>query len=342
MKWLTSLSQIMFFGVVLCLAAPNTELVGKKHISNPFINRIEGIVWDPNRRPVENVYVELQNELYSTLDRVQTSSSGRFSFTVSRQGNYVVKVLASNTNYLDAAEPVEIITGVNARGSDSVYLDIYLKFDKRKINTGVTGIAESVFVQEVPDEARKLYKSGVRDIGKNDTKGFDEIEQALKIFPNYYDALNTIGREYVQRKEYQKSFPYLIKSIDINQRSYSSFYALAYAAYKLNFLPEASEAARAATIIQPNSVYAQLLYGTVLRLNGSYENSEKSLLQAKSLNKDVQIGEIHWQLALLYNKIGRNQEAADELEVYLKVQPDVANKKEIKDLIAKLRKDVKK
>ena len=194
---------------------------------------------------MENVYVELQNELYSTLDRVQTSSSGRFSFTVSRQGNYVVKVLASNTNYLDAAEPVEIITGVNARGSDSVYLDIYLKFDKRKINTGVTGIAESVFVQEVPDEARKLYKSGVRDIGKNDTKGFDEIEQALKIFPNYYDALNTIGRGYVQRKEYQKSFPYLIKSIDINQRSYSSFYALAYAAYKLNFLPEATEAARA-------------------------------------------------------------------------------------------------
>lgn len=341
MKWLVSLSQIMFFGIVLCLACPTIKLVDRRHTASPLVNRIEGIVWDPNRRPVENVYVELQNEIYSTLDRVQTSSSGRFSFIVAHQGNYIVKVLANGTNYLDVAEPVEIITGPSPGSSDSVYLDIYLKFDKRRINVGITGITEAVFVQEVPDEARKLYKNGVKNINNNDIKGFDEIEQALKIFPDYYDALNTLGREYVQRKEYQKSFSYLIKSIDINQRSYSSFYALAYAAYKLNHLPEATKAARAAIIIQPNSVYAQLLYGTILRLNGSYEQSEKSLLQAKTLNKNIQIGEIHWQLALLYNKVGRDKEAADELEIYLKVQPDVANKKEIKDLIVKLRKNVK-
>lgn len=339
MKQVISLSQVMFLSMLVCFAASSVKSVEANN-SNRVLNRIEGMVWSPYRQPVSDVYVELQTEHYSTISRVRTNSSGRFSFTVTRQGNYNVRVLASGTNYLDAIEPVEIVT-MTRTASDNVYLDIYLKFDKRKVDSGVSGITEAVFVQEVPEEARKLYKSGVKSLGDNDDKGFDEIERALKIFPDYYEALNTIGREYVQRKEYRKSLPYLIKSIDTNQRSFSSFYALAYACYQLNHRREASEAARAATILQPNSINAQLLYGTVLRIDGSYEKAEKALLQAKSLNKNNSVAEIYWQLALLYNKLGRNQEAAIELETYLKILPNASNKEDIKNLIAKLRKDTK-
>jgi hypothetical protein len=340
MKWLISLFQIMLFCLIACFGIPSVKSAGANDSSNSVINRIEGIVWDPYRHPVPDLYVELQNENYSTISRMRTDSTGRFSFFGVRGGeHYNIKVLTSGTNYLEYTEAVDIVTVVRG-GSDSVYLDIYLKFDKRKINSGFGGITEVVFVQDVPEEARKLYKKGVKDLNDGD-KGFKEIEQALKIFPEYYDALNTLGCEYVARKEYQKSLEYLIRSIDVNQRSFSSFYALAYACYELNHRPEALEAVRAATILQPNSVNAQLLYGTLLRLDGSYEKAETVLLEAKKLSKDRSVPEIHWQLALLYNKLGRNKEAADELESYLKVQPDAPNKKEIQGLIAKLRKPSK-
>ena len=340
MKRLTSLLKLTFLGTVLCAMVIPVKSIEKKYeLKNTFVNRIEGIVWSPYRRPVADVYVELQNELGSSLKRIRTDSTGRFSFAVSNQGNYIIKVLAGGTDYLDAAEAVEIVTGVSPYASDSAYLDIYLKFDKRKVNAGISGITEAIFVQEIPDQARKLYKDGAKNIGNNKDIGFDEIEQALKIFPDYYDALNMLGREYVQRKEYQKSLEYLIRSINVNQRSFSSFYALAYACYQLNHRPEALEAARAATIIQSNSVNAQLLYGTVLRLDGNYEKAEKALLQAANLSKNAPIAEIHWQLALLYNKLGRNKEAADQLDMYLKIRPDANNKKEIKDWIVKLRKE---
>jgi len=339
MKQIISLLQVMFLSMFVCVAASSVKSAEANNAYS-VLNRIEGIVWSPYRQPVSDVYVELQTDNYTTLNRVRTNASGRFSFVVSRQGNYNVRVLASGTNYLDATEPVELVN-MTRTASDNVYLDIYLKFDKRKVDSGVSGITEAVFVQEVPEEARKLYKSGVKSLGDNDDKGFDEIERALKIFPDYYEALNTIGREYVQRKEYRKSLPYLIKSIDTNQRSFSSFYALAYACYQLNHRREALEAARAATILQPNSINAQLLYGTVLRIDGSYEKAEKTLLQAKSLNKNNSVAEIHWQLALLYNKLGRNQEAAVELETYLKILPNASNKEDIKNLIAKLRKETK-
>jgi predicted Zn-dependent protease len=339
MKWLMNSLQIMLCGVIVCFPVSTAKSGGENYDSSSLTNRIEGIVWDPNRRPVSDIYVELQNENYSTVSRTRTDATGRFFFNGYPTGHYTVKVLTSGTNYLEYTVSFDLVNVVKG-GSDTVYLDdIYLKIDKRKVPTGIAGMSGAVFLQDVPEEARRLYKKGLRDLNDGD-KGFNEIEQALKVFPAYYDALNTLGCEYVARKEYQKSLEYLIRSIDVNQRSFSSFYALAYACYQLNHRPEALEAARGATIIQPNSVNALLLYGTLLRLDGAYEKSEKLLLEAKKLSNDT-IPEVHWQLALLYNKLGRNKESADELELYLKVLPDAPNKKEIQDLIAKLRKESK-
>jgi len=80
-----------------------------------------------------------------------------------------------------------------------------------------------------------------------------------------------------------------------------------------------------------------LLYGTVLRMSGSLDQALATLLKAEKLSKEAPIAEIHWQLALLYNKLNRNKEAADELETYLKIDPNVPNKKQVQDLIQKLR-----
>jgi len=214
-----------------------------------------------------------------------------------------------------------------------------LKVDQRKVRPGIAPMTGSVFAQDVPEQARRLYKQGLRDINEPDGKGLREIDEALKIFPTYYDALDTMGREYVTRAEYQKSLPYLIKSIDVNQKSFSSFYALAYACYQLNHRPEALQAGHAAVVLQGNSVNAQLLYGTLLRLDGNYSEAEKALREAEKLSKDSPVPEVHWQLALLYNRVGRNKEAADQLEKFLKLEPDAARKKEIQELIVKLRKE---
>lgn len=307
--------------------------------ANTLVNRLEGTVWSPDRRPVSDLYVELQNENYFAIARVRTDSSGRFAFRGFTSGRYFIRVLTIGTNYLEHTESVEV-GNVSRSGSESVYLEINLTVDRRKVDSGVGEITEVVFVQEVPAAARTLYKKGVKDLQKGDA-GLNQIEEALKIFPTYFDALNTLGREYVTRREYQKSLAYLIKSIEVNQRSYSSFYALAFACYQLNHRPEALEAARGATLLQPNSLNAQLLYGTLLRLDRSYQRAEEVLLEARKLSKNKPVSEIHWQLALLYNQLGRNSDAANELETYLSIQPDARDKKEIQALITKLRKETK-
>lgn len=340
MKRLTSLFQTLLLTVSVCSAVAAHNSTSDLASNNVVINRIEGIVWDPYRRPVRDLYVELQNENYFAFARARTDSAGRFSFTGVSSGHFNIRVITSGTNYLEYTESIDLVSVVRG-GSDSVYLEIYLKLDTNKVSSGLAEITDAIFVQDVPEAARKLYKEGIKNLEKGEL-GFAEIEEALKIFPTYFDALNTLGTNYVARKEYQKSLAYLIRAVDVNQRSFSTYYALAYACYELDHRPEALDAARAATILQPRSFNAQLLYGTLLRLDHSYEKAEIALSEAKKLSQKRPVPEVHWQLALLYNRLGRNQEAADELEIYLKLQPEAPDRKAIQDTIAKLRRDTKK
>lgn len=340
MKRFISLAIIMLLMAPAWLIISPVNLFASERVSTTLINRIEGIVWSPERQPVPDIYVELLNDSFSTVGRVRTNSSGRFSFTGMPAARYTVKVLTGGSIYLEYTENIDLVTYTNRQNgqssSDAVYLDVYLKYDKRKANVGVSGTTGAVFVQQVPDEARRLYQQGVKELDEKNDKGLERIEQALKVFPDYFDALNLLGREYTERKEYKKALPLLVKSIEINQRSFTSFYALAYALYKLNHRPEALEAARGARILRSDSVNAQLLYGTLLRLDEKYEDAEESLVKAKKLAEKSPTPEIHWQLALLYNRTNRNKQAAEELKTFLKLKPDAADKEEIKKLIASL------
>jgi len=304
-------------------------------------NTIYGNVFDAQSRiPVADLYVELQDSLGITLTRGRLDSAGRFSFRGLRSGTFNVKVITLGTNYEETVQQVQLVSLPTVSGrlsSDAVYVDIYLRLDPRRANNERLGAASVVFAQDVPDEARKLYKKGVDDLEDKKDAGLDALKQAVGIFPNYYDALDRLGSEYVLRQKYDEAAPYLIKAIEVNQRSFSSFYALGIVAYNLKKLPEAIEALRAAVTINPQSVNAQLFYGMVLRIDGRFEDAEKSLLLAKNLAGKTVVGETHWQLALLYEKTARYKQAADELELYLKASPKAPNAEQVKKLIENFR-----
>lgn len=325
-----------YFFCLFCLSLIFSFVCLPNVYSKPLrlINRIEGQVYDQNRVPVSDAFVELLNEVDSLVARTKTNTSGRFSFLGVSSGHFTIKVLPLGKDLLEQTQDIEINNQLSR--SDTVFVDFYLRFDKRAADVSQGIAPEAIFVQDVPQSARKLYEQGVGKLEKKQDEGLSDIEEAVKLFPNYFAALSRLGREYVSRKDYKKAYPHLLKAIDLNPRSINSYYSLSYAFYQLGEIPAALEAARACTILNGNSVNTQLLYGTLLRINGNYQDSEKNLLKAKSLAKKPN-AEIHWQLSLLYNKLKRNKEAADELETYLKILPNSPDKQKIQELIAKLR-----
>jgi tetratricopeptide (TPR) repeat protein len=252
-------------------------------------------------------------------------------------GTFKIKVLPVGTNYLEEVRDVQIVNYNvgNMITSDSVYLDIYLKPDKRQVNTSEPNAPGVVFVQNIPSEAQNIYKKAVSQLenSKSADLGLENLKRAVEIFPDYFDALNRLGIEYMRREKYFEALPYLIKAIQINQRSSSSFYALGIAAYNLKQIKEASEAFRATTILNPQSPDAFLQYGKMLRISNNLTQAENVLLKAKELARDFPRSDIHWQLGLLYDKTQRYNQAADELEVYLKIEKDAPNVQQIRELI---------
>jgi tetratricopeptide (TPR) repeat protein len=300
-----------------------------------LINRIEGQVYDPNRLPVQNVYVELLNDVDSMIGQTRTNATGRFTFSGMPAGRFIIKVLPLGTNLLEQTQEVQI-ANTTRNSNDTAYVDFHLRYDTRGREAATELSHEVVFVQEVPPAAKKIYEEGLAIFAKNQEKGLAKLEEAVNLFPTYFDALHLLGKTYVSHQSYEKGYPYLLKAIDVNPRSYTSFYSLGYAFYQLKKYPAALEAAKATTALVPDSIDAQLLYGTILRIVGDYAEAEKALVKADTLAKRMN-SEAHWQLALLYNRLNRTQDTINELETFLKLVPDSPDKPRIQAMMAKLK-----
>lgn len=292
-------------------------------------NSIEGRVFTESNAPVYNAYVELYNDIETMIRRERSSSSGRFTFRGIPAGRYIVRVKPFGTNLMEAEERVEIV--VLGYAPTTEFVNFRLEVDKRFIGQTDT-IIGTIYAQEVPNEAKRLFDSGVKKLKDQNNKGIEDLEAAIKIFPDYFDALNTLGRMYVGQGKYEQGYPLLLKAIDINSRCPECYYSLGVTFYSLNQYEAGVRAAKAAVSLMPNSADSQLLLGILSRLNKNNEEAEKALLEAKKLYKDPN-PEVHWQLALLYNNTNRTDKGIEELEIYLKADPNAKNKDEVKKII---------
>ena len=325
---------MLFIGLVL-FATPLITFAQTTRSSSISMNRIEGRITDESNNGVNNAYVELYDSSGSFLGREQTNGQGRFTFKGMGSGRYTVSVKPFGTNLAEDSREVEIVNLLSQ--IDTEIVDFRLHVDKRFRNDEV-GIVGTIFAQEVPPEAERLYKSGLDLVGSNPEKALVYFENAIKLFPTYFNALAALGKSYVVSGKFASGYPYLLRAIDVNTRCGDCYYSLALAFYKLDQINAAIKAIDAAVVLQPRLPAAYLLQGIIYRLNNNLAAAEKVLLTAKSLYKDPN-PEVYWQLSLVYNRLKRNPEAADELEVYLKTKANLSKeeKESIRNLIVKLR-----
>lgn len=303
-----------------------------------YRNSISGFVFDSQRNPISQVPVEVLNEVNQVLQRTRTNNVGRFFFSGLSAGKFSIRVTPYGTNFEDQTQEVEIINFVRpgSSTSENAQKDFYLRLkrDAKEANS-VTG---TIFAQDIPQEARRAYDKALSDIeNNNESVAVQELLMAVKIFPDYFLALEKLGNVYIKQQNYEYARAAFTKAVSVNDRSFNSWYGLSYASCALNLSDIAVEAAQNASKIDPTSVSAFLIWGISLRQAKRYSDAEKALLQAKKFSKG-QSPDVHWNLALLYNhNLKRFSDAANELEQYLKVRPDDSRAEDIKKLITQLR-----
>jgi tetratricopeptide (TPR) repeat protein len=299
-------------------------------------NSVSGFVYNEDRAPVSSVYVELQSDFYATIGRTRTQNSGRYSFNGLAPGQYYLKVITTGTDYIEQTKSITL-AAISGRAAYSEQVDFYLRSrkDRETLPTAAPGV---VFLQEVPAEAQGLYEAALQDLAsKNEKAAFEKLKRSLEIFPDYYAALDRLGNEYVIRGHYEAAYVLLTKALMVNKRSYSSTMGLGITLFRLKEPDLAIIQFRSAIDLEPASPNGHLWLG--ISLHSKKKNSEalQSLLKANELSKGA-VAEIHWQLARVYKDQNEFTKAADELELYLKNEPNVKNADEVRQMIGSLRK----
>ena len=300
-------------------------------------NRISGQVFGANRRPVSEVYVELLNEINTVILRSKTDGSGGYFFVGMGAGRYNVRVRPFGTDYEEQTQEVEIVTTVGSRNtSDNQQKDFYLhpRRDSNK-QLEVTGV---IFAQEIPEEAKKAFDRALVEIAANrPDNGILELENATKIFPDYYNALDRFGSELLKKQKYIEARNLFERAVVVNPRSSNSFYVLAYVFYAQDLTTESIDMAKKAVTLAPESADVNIMLGIALRKGKQFSDAEKALLKAKKLTKGKS-ADASWNLALLYAyNLKNNRLAADELENYLKINPNHPDAEKLRKLISQYR-----
>lgn len=302
-------------------------------------NEISGTVFSELGRPVADVFVELVTDLGSSLTRIRTTASGRFTFTGLTNGSYSVKILPYGTDYRETTQSVTLSA---IRGSDRQQVDIYLRLNERARAGPFALVPGVIFAQEVPRAAQKLYDDGVRHLTeKRETEGLVSLKKSIEIFPTYFLALDRLGAEYAvrgssDRSYYEAGLVLLTKASEVNPKSFQTAFGLGWVQYHLGLTNEAIESLRRATTLSGKVADAYLWLGKALKRTSTLDQAEAAFKRANEL-ANGKSADVHWQTAGLYHDQKRYKEAADEFELFLKTQPKAADAEKIRELIRQLR-----
>lgn len=321
--------MLLLLGIVITVLVPFTGTNSSPTTQSSFLNSISGHVSD-GRNAIPDLQVELLNDVDSVIQRTKTDSSGLFVFRRLSSGVFQIRIQTYGTNFVGQTKRVQL---ERTRAFEQV--DFVLRTNQ---TASISATPGAVFVQEVPENARKEYDHAVELLQKDEGRkeGVETLKKAIVIFPIYFAALELLGTEYVKQQEFEPAIPVLTKAVEVNRRAYPSLYALSIAQYNLKQEPQAIESMRRAIVLNQGSINANLWLGMLLRQTDKLDEAETYLKQADKLSESKS-SEAHWQLALLFNQLKRYREAADELELFLKVQPNSKDTELIKKLIRQFR-----
>ncbi len=297
-----------------------------------------GTVRDEEGRPLSSIRVSITDENYQPIKTVFSDASGRFQFRSLRAGSYYLRVEPTGLPFEEYSQQIELysMTRRNSTTEDATLVDVVLR--RKKSRNGSSGTSPSVvFAQVVPSAAREEYDHGAADIRKNNQRsGVEALKKAIEIFPDYFDALDLLGTEYVKLAQFESAIPILKHALAINDKSGSAMYSLGFAYFNLNRVDESIEWLQQASEHDSNNPNVYMMLGLAYGKKHSWDQAESALKKAYELGK-ANAADAHLYLAAIYDKKERYGEAWRELELYLKEAKGLKDTSQIREMIEKLR-----
>ena len=207
-----------------------------------------------------------------------------------------------------------------ATGGFAVVLLAFLTVQRNRVYNSAVSIWRGA-AEECPNNFRAHYNLGAALLLTGDLpNAMGQLEQALRIHPDFADAQNSLGIALEQAGRAQEAIGHYEQALRLKPDYPDAHNNLGIALVKQGRLQEAISHYEQAVRIKPDYVQAQCNWGNALLLEGNVPEAIGHYEQAVRIKADF--AEAHYSLGLALEKLGRTQEAIAHYERALRIKPD--------------------
>ena len=296
-------------------------------------NAITGTILLPNgQRLQRRVQVRLQT--MTKGDRVATTDEyGKFAFRGLVNGEYQI-IIDKEKEFEPFRQSVEIR---QFRGTPPQVYTLNIRLNSIREEPKPRPGVLNAELANVPERALAHFNNAAEQAKKNDHQAaIEELKLAIKEYPSFVLAMNELGVQYLKVNQPQnadEAFQAVLKS---NPDAVAALINRGIANVMMERYGEAVPILRKALKKNDQSAVGHYFLGQALANLGLFADAEKDLLASLALGKE-EVKEAHRTLAIIYSARGDKKQAADHLETYLTLAPNVPDAEKLRDKIRQLR-----
>ena len=188
----------------------------------------------------------------------------------------------------------------------------------------------------IAEKARKEYIRAQKKLSQRKVdQAVAHLEKAVRLAPHFSRALNNLGTIAFQRQHYEKARQFFQQARQADPMAYNPLVNLGGALIQLQDFPRALKVNQEAVAMRPQDPLAHSQLGRSYMYLGKDEQAVEHLSRARDLDPGhfsfprLSLAQAHW-------RNGRREEAAKELEEFLRRHPDAPQAESVRQQLADL------
>jgi cytochrome c-type biogenesis protein CcmH/NrfG len=306
--------------------------------TSPIALQVHGQVrYAQGGRPAEFIMVRLESFSGSVAGEMTTDRSGKFAFIGLAAELYVISLRAPGFR--------EVSQQVDLRTQLTDYVQLVLVAEQ---NSSAPSNRSGVIDANVPHGALTEFEKG-RDAllqTNNAPVGILHLENALRMYPRYFEALLLLGTAYMDQSDWDKAEHALARALEIYPKAANALFALGELYLKKNRDSDAERVLLQGLQFEDRSWQGHLSLGHVywnmaakLSDEAHYRPLlEKCYVQTKyALKLKPDLADAHLLKGNLYFKARRAEDALHEFQEYVRLDPNGRFAAQTRALIEKIK-----
>jgi tetratricopeptide (TPR) repeat protein len=314
---------------------------------------ISGRLIANGRLPEQTIEVRLEGQTSERVGFAYTDGAGEFTFRgVSISPDQIYYLVANVEGFKPIRERLDYGRDLMFSPRLTIFLESLVTVSS-DAGGGVVGLKQ--LLAKIPDKAVDEYKKALKDSSAgNYKKAVERLELAVKLAPDFYEAQNNLGAQYLRSERFGEAEKAFQHARDLNPQAAEPHLNLGTLHYQQGELQgsagksedAAANFAKAVTFLEeairrnPALGPAHQYLGAALYKTGSLERAESSLRRA--LEIDIKLSEAELILVNVYTRQNRFDEALQQIKSYLERNPKAPQRaplERIKEQIEKVLKN---